>query len=76
MSAHELFDLYRITGNTKPMRLGRVFPTGWTAVEHPHAKPGEVYVATRHNPNALRGTHLEHVGRMTMAEVFRTQKAA
>lgn len=63
--------LYMVTGNTKPKRLGRVFPTGWTPV----SRPGEpLLIAASKWPNTLRGTKVEHCGEMDIAEVAKRQR--
>lgn len=60
------FDVYRVTGNDDPKRLGKVFPTGWTRIRLPAgarwAQASDVLIATQHrSPNALRGTTIDLV---------------
>ena len=58
---------YRVTGNTDPMRLGRIFRTGWTMLDD-----GTIAASTSH-PNHYRGSIVESIGTIEIAEVIRRQ---
>ena len=64
---------YVVTGNANPMRLGRVFPTGWTRLRREDGVV-EVAASTRW-PNSKLGTDVKHVGTINLSEVVKRQVA-
>ena len=71
----DMADEYRfiITGNVKPMRLGRMFPTGWTRL----SRADDVCEVATSVPYWYdkRGTKVTAAGRVTVAEVIARQPA-
>ena len=62
---------YLVTGNIKPMRLGRIFPTGWTRLER--ADGACEIAASTSWPNDLRGSAVAHIGTVEVPEIFKRQ---
>ena len=65
--------LYEVRGNVKSLRLGKVFPTGWTPLTPPGQMP--VLVAADGEPNDVQGTDVTPKGSISRADVIKRQQS-